>query len=52
MGCRPVEAAYIVQTKTYEKNTYMVKNMHFKFRARVPRRIAKTKSDYFFLLPK
>ena len=51
-GCRPIEAAYIVQHKTVEKNDYTVKHAKFQHRATAPKTITKTKRDYFWLLPK
>ena len=52
VGCRPKEAAYIVLHKTVVLNNYMVKHLKFKYKATVPKRVAKTKRDYTFLLPK
>ena len=52
VGCRPKEAAYIVLHKTVVPNNYIVKHLKFKYKATVPKRVAKTKRDYTFLLPK
>ena len=49
-GCRPSEAAFVVQHRTIKKNDYTIKHATFNERATAPKEITKTKRDYFWLL--
>ena len=50
-GCRPKDAAYIVQHKAVRSTNRYVQHMVFNFEAFVPKEHNKTNNDYYFLLP-
>ena len=51
-GCRPKEAAIIVQTKSIEKADYHYPHQEHTNKATAPSDDVKTKHNYFWLLPK
>ena len=51
VGCRPKEAAWIVQKKSISDNDYFVKHQSNKFKATMPAKMTKTGIDYTWLLP-
>ena len=50
-GCRPKEAAIIVQTKSIEKANYHYPHQEHTFKATAPSDDVKTRRNYFWLLP-
>ena len=50
-GCRPKEAAYIIQHKSIKPNDFLVERMSHKLQAFAPSTDTKTKKDYLWLLP-